>query len=240
MKAPKHYSPVQIRRVANQVWETLDPSAKGHSISPLFDMISSYPIRTAEIEGLTFQSAAQFLSSETGQIVPVPEDGNQTLAGFLFIQRYRTTLYGCILVEKFDSVVRRRFSAAHELGHYLLHFLPMLDSQPSIHDMVLAEGLTYSDESPEDLPSGKLAVIQSPEQDFRFNFVGDEVVEREANQFAAELLVPEERCKQVYQSFSKKYGIQRPVLIKRLATEFLVSVEAMKWRLMTLRLHSYQ
>lgn len=240
MNVPKHYSAAQIQKVANKVWECLDLSARDHSISPLYDMIGSYPIRTAEIERLTYRSAAHFLSSETGQIIPVPNEGNQALAGFLFIQRYRNSFYGCILVEKFDSVVRRRFSAAHELGHYLLHFLPMLESQPDQPDLIIAEGLTYSKDSSDDLPTGKLAMIQSPEQDTTFNFVGDEAVEREANQFAAELLIPEERCKQVYQSFSKKYGIQRPVLIKRLATEFLVSADAMKWRLMALRVHTYQ
>ena len=98
--------------------------------------------------------------------------------------------------------------------------------------------MTYSDKSPEDLPKGQLALIQSPTVNSEFNFVGDDDVEREANQFAAELLIPEERCKLMYQSFSEKYGAQRPVLIKRLATEFLVSAEAMKWRLMALKLHS--
>jgi Zn-dependent peptidase ImmA (M78 family) len=240
MRVPKHYSPVQIQRAANEVLATLDLSVRDYSISPLYEMIGSYPIRTAEIERLTFKSAAQFLSSETGQVVPVPDDDNQALAGFLFIQRYHHAFYGCILVEKHDSVVRRRFSAAHELGHYLLHFLPMLDSEPDWRDMVLAEGLTYPEESSEDLPIGKLAVIPSPEQNVQFNFVGNETLEREANQFAAELLIPEEKCQQMYHSFSKKYGVQRPVLIKRLATEFLVSAESMKWRLMALKLHPYK
>lgn len=240
MKPLKRYSNVQIQRAANNVWESLDHSPKDQSISPLYDMISSYPIRTSEITDLTFQSAAHFLSTETGQRVPIPENGNQPLAGFLFIQRYRSAFYGCILVEKFDPIVRRRFSAAHELGHYLLHFLPMLDSQPISQDMILAEGLTYSNEIPEELPTGKLALIQSSEIAPEFNFVGNDQVEREANQFAAQLLMPEVRCKEMYQLFSEKYGVQRPVLIKRLATEFLVSAEAMKWRLIALKLHPYQ
>ena len=127
MEILKHYSRSQIKRSANKVRDALGISEEARSISPLSDMISSFPIRTAEISELTFRSAAQFLSSETGQVVPIPQNGSQALAGFLFIQRYRSTLYGCILVEKLDLVVRRRFSAAHELGHYLLHFLPMLN-----------------------------------------------------------------------------------------------------------------
>ena len=237
MNTIKRYNPVQIRDAANKVWENLDPAPMMLGISPLYEMIGSYPIRSAEIDGLTFQSAADFLTTETGQVISVPEDSDQELAGFLFIQRYRKVFYGCILVEKRDPVVRRRFSAAHELGHYLLHFLPVLESQPADIDLILTEGLTYSKESPEDLPEGKLAILESPDQDTRFSFIGDEVVEREANQFAAEVLIPDETCKQIYQSFSQKYGTKRPVLIKMLATEFLVSVEAMRWRLIALKLH---
>ena len=233
-----HYSSAQIRNCANKVWENLDPSVKESRISPLYEMIGSYPIRTTEIQRLTFQSAAQFLNSESGQTVPIPENGDQELAGFLFIQRYQKIFYGCILVEKCDSVVRRRFSAAHELGHYLLHFLPLLESQPVQSDLILAEGLAYSKESPEDLPIGKLAMLEAPNQDTRFNFIDDKVVEHEANRFAAELLIPEDMCRQMYQSFSQKYGTKRAVLTKRLATEFLVSPDAMKWRLIGLRLHA--
>jgi Zn-dependent peptidase ImmA (M78 family) len=236
MNPIKRYTPDQIRNTANKVWENLDSAPMMLGISPLYEMIGSYPIRSAEIEGLTFQSAADFLTSETGQVIPIPEDGSQELAGFLFIQRYRRIFYGCILVEKRDSVVRRRFSAAHELGHYLLHFLPVLEAQPVNVDLILAEGLTYSQESPDDLPEGKLAILELPDQQTHFNFISDPVVEREANQFAAELLIPEETCKQMYQSFSQKYGTRRPVLTKRLATEFLVSADAMKWRLIGLKL----
>lgn len=237
MNTNKHYTPRQIQEKAEHVWENLDPIPMMLGISPLYEMIGSYPIRTAEIEGLTFQSAANFLTSETGQIIPIPENSSQELAGFLLIQRYRKTFYGCILVEKRDSIVRRRFSAAHELGHYLLHFLPVLDARPSTYDLILAEGLTYNRETPEELPTGKLAVLESPNQDTRFDFIGDEIVEHEANQFAAELLIPEHICRQKHQAFSQKYGTKRLVLTKRLATEFLVSPEAMKWRLIALKLY---
>ena len=236
MKVTKRYTSRQIRDIANSVWSNLHPAPMMFGISPLYEMISSYPIRTAEIDGLTFQSATDFLTSETGQVIPMPGEGDQPLAGFLFIQRYRKAFYGCILVEQRDSVVRRRFSAAHELGHYLLHFLPALEFRSSNIDLILAEGLTYPKESMEDLPIGKLAMIEAPNQDVHFNFIGNELVEREANQFAAELLVPEGTCKLMYQSFSQKYGTKRQILTKRLATEFLVSAEAMKWRLAALKL----
>ncbi len=238
MIATKRYTSHQIRDVANSIWLNLDPGPMALSISPLYEMISSYPIRTAEITGLTFQSATDFLTTETGQVIPVPENGDQLLAGFLFIQRFRSSFYGCILVEQGDPIVRRRFSAAHELGHYLLHFLPILESLPSSADLILAEGLIYSKDSPDDLPTGKLAMVGSPNQDVNFNFIGNDLVEHEANQFAAELLIPEAACKIIHQSFSQKYGTKRQILSKRLATEFLVSAEAMRWRLSALKLQS--
>lgn len=49
--------------------------------------------------------------------------GHDELAGFLYVN----TSYGCIFVEANDRLTRRRFSVAHELGHYLLHFLPLLE-----------------------------------------------------------------------------------------------------------------
>ncbi len=234
----KRYTSHQIRNVANSMWLSLDPGHLALSISPLYEMLSAYPIRTAEIIGLTFQSATDFLTSETGQVIPVPENGDQPLAGFLFIQRFRSAFYGCILVEQGDPIVRRRFSAAHELGHYLLHFRPILESLPGDADLILAEGLTYSKDSPDELPSGKLAMVDSPNRDVQFNFIGNDLVEREANQFAAELLIPEAACNIIYESFSQKYGTKRQILTKRLATEFLVSAEAMRWRLATLKLQS--
>lgn len=238
MNMTSPYMPAQIKSIVNQLLENTHTPYKENNITPLYDVVGSYPIRIAEIEDLSFRTAAQFLSSEAGQSVPLPENEKQELAGFLFIQRYRNTLYGCILVEKKDSIARRRFSVAHELGHYLLHFLPTLESQHVSQDLVFTEGLTYSGNLTDDLPAGKLALIQSSENLSEFNFIGNELAEKEANQFAAELLIPESRCKDVYRDFTKKYGVQRPVLIKRLATEFLVSAEAMKWRLMALKLHS--
>jgi Zn-dependent peptidase ImmA (M78 family) len=236
VEAIKSYTDHQIQDLADSVWSKLDPLPETKGISPLFEMISLYPIRVVEINGLTFQSAADFLTAETGQIIPVPQNFNQSLAGFLFIQRYRKTFYGCILVEQRDFIVRRRFSAAHEFGHYLLHFLPLLESQSSDNDLILIEGLSYSKDSVEELPAGKLAIIESPNNNIVFSFIDDAIIEREANRFAAELLIPEDACKSIYQSFSLKYGKKHLVLAKRLATEFLVSLEAMKWRLVALNL----
>ena len=57
-------------------------------------------------------------------------------------------------------------------------------------------------------------------------------MEDEANQFAAELLMPEAACRALAQRYG---GRSNP---RRLATEFLVSGAAMRWRLKQLGLAS--
>jgi Zn-dependent peptidase ImmA (M78 family) len=64
-------------------------------------------------------------------------------------------------------------------------------------------------------------------------------MEREANQFAAELLMPPEVCAALITHFLSRYGSRRDVLAKRLATELLVSQTAMLNRLKYLRLPDY-
>jgi hypothetical protein len=55
-------------------------------------------------------------------------------------------------------------------------------------------------------------------------------MEAEANQFAAELLMPEAACRALVQQLGKQANP------RRLAPEFLVSVSAMTWRLRSLGL----
>ena len=57
-------------------------------------------------------------------------------------------------------------------------------------------------------------------------------MEDEANQFAAELLMPEAACRALAQHYGRRASP------RRLATDFLVSVAAMHWRLRQLGLAS--
>ena len=86
-----------------------------------------------------------------------------------------------------------RFSAAYELGHYILHFLPLLarGRRSSSEALVLTEGLSYNADSEEEegIPFGQPldardAILESAS----FRSISNKW--NEANQFAAELLMP--------------------------------------------------
>ena len=102
-----------------------------------------------------------------------------------------------------DVLARRRFTAAHELGHFVLH---------------------------KDRMAGFIADADISETD---EANGD--MEREANRFAAELLMPKEVIEARAEELEKEHGAcPRVVLAYRLASELLVSREAMRYRLKTL------
>jgi hypothetical protein len=210
-------------------------------IVPLYDLVGAYPIRVAELGDLTYQHAIKFLAAETGQTIPVPGTEGRPLAGFLYIYEYTGLFYGCILVKKNDPVARRRFSVAHELGHYILHFMPLLKRQfqdTAPEALILAEGLTYNDESEAatDLPLGQLTFTRGVKP--RHLKLMDDIqqMEEEANQFAAELLMPAPACRTLVEHYHARYSNRRPVLARRLAGEFLVSQQAMRRRLTDLDL----
>jgi hypothetical protein len=95
---------------------------------------------------------------------------------------------------------RRRFTAAHELGHAVLHRERM----------------------------GRFKVDESIREDT----VDADEMEREANRFAVELLMPAEVLVARGAELHSEYGCcPRGVLVYRLAAEFLVSREAMRYRL---------
>lgn len=127
-------------------------------------------------------------------------DVDEPLAGFLFV----TPSVGLIFVNGSDPVPRQRFTAAHELGHFVLHRREM-GGRVSIADT-------------------PASVEVSDEQSDRH--------EREANRFAVELLMPAGVCKARAAAFQDTFGIcPRGPLAYRLAAELLVSREAMRYRL---------
>jgi Zn-dependent peptidase ImmA (M78 family) len=203
-------------------------------IVPLRELVIAYPIRLAEIPNMTYRRVAEFLTAESGRSIIIPDNEDQPLAGFL----YAVSLNSCILVKKNDPITRRRFSAAHELGHYVLHFLPQLEqiSQANSSEaLILSEGLSYNDddEMANMMPSGQLTFTRGLKSHVAENL---QQMEREANQFAAELLMPATVCEELAERYGNRFGSRRTVLTRRLATELLVSQEAMKWRLKELGL----
>jgi Zn-dependent peptidase ImmA (M78 family) len=224
-----------IANAIADVWENAGFSKPTSGIVPLYELIGSYPILVAEIENLTYRHAAEFLIAETGQPVAVPLGGDQQLSGFMYAYMFGGTFYGCILLEKRDLITRRRFSAAHELGHYVLHFLPELINlnDHDETDVIFTEGLTYGDEedTQNEIPSGQVIVDELIP---RFMLLDNSNMEIQANQYAAELLMPKSVCVELINKHREESGGMQDILIKRLATEFLVSREAMKWRLINL------
>ncbi len=130
-------------------------------------------------------------------------DVDEELAGFLFV----TPSVGLVFVNASDPVPRQRFTAAHELGHFVLHRAEM-GGRVSRADTPAAIELT-------DAQSDRL--------------------EREANWFAAELLMPVEVCRARAAAFRETYhACPRSPLAYHLAAEVLVSREAMRFRLQDL------
>jgi Zn-dependent peptidase ImmA (M78 family) len=172
----------------------------------------------------------------SGQAIDMPEETDVALAGFLYAWPYRNAVWGCLLVEQHDIVERRRFSAAHELGHYMLHFRPAIQAEREHgRRLTMAEGLSYRDQSDDKdaaLPTGASSYTHDADTQITMPFDDTARMEDEANQFAAELLMPEAACRALAQHYGRRASPRRQ------ATEFLVSVAAMHWRLKQLGLAS--
>ena len=125
----------------------------------------------------------------------------EKLAGFLFFAGH----VGLAFVNADDILPRRRFTAAHELGHAVLH----------------------RDRMGRYLADTEITMRETDD--------ATEEIEREANQFAAELLMPVEVCQARADELRREHNAcPRFVLAYRLASELLVSREAMRYRLKTL------
>ena len=112
-----------------------------------------------------------------------------------------------VVINSRHSKARKRFTIAHEVGHYVLHKSVEKETYPVFVDKVKVYFRNNNDEG-EYYDHGK---------------------EMEANAFAAEILMPKRLLKEYIEEndldISKKSGI------KTLATEFEVSQQAMEYRL---------
>ncbi len=137
------------------------------------------------------------------QYVPDLRVGEREYAAFLDAERR------LVAIEANHHEHRRRFSLAHEIGHFVLHYLPRVTLQSHFRC------------SPEDMEvDGPPAATADRAQHLR--------QEWEANLFAGELLMPEKPLLAMYRVTGGK--------ISRLARHFNVSPQAMEIRLKRLPL----
>lgn len=126
---------------------------------------------------------------------------DEALAGFLYV----TSSAGFVFVNADDPVPRRRFTAAHELGHFVLHRNEM---------------------------GGRVSIGDTPATVVEVEDETASAMERQANYFAAELLMPEDVCRDRASAFRRQYAVcPRSPFAYHLAAELLVSSEAMRYRL---------
>jgi hypothetical protein len=138
----------RILAAVESVWSDAAYDRPKTAIVPLYDLVASYPIWVSEIANLSIERASSYIVEKTGQKPELGLESHGSLSGFFYAYLYRGTFVGCILVEKWDKVERRRFSVAHELGHYKLHFEPWLAQlEPDQQDegILITDAMIYAD-----------------------------------------------------------------------------------------------
>jgi hypothetical protein len=213
---------------------------KAATIAPLRELVRAFPIRVVEIQSLTYISAYEFIENATGQPILTNDTEARRLAGFLYATGNTPETALCLmLVEANDPIPRRRFTAAHELGHFILHFLTALDVEfnPYGEELTFVENTTYPDEieANEDMPAGEAFFTRGYEQ-YEYSDKSLEHIEAEANAFATNLLMPEAVCKVLFNYYVSRCNYMESAVIKSLSTQLLVSQQAMRWRLRQLNL----
>ena len=137
------------------------------------------------------------------RIAPFPMDNE--VSGVLLIDNNGQPTIGYNITE---SRVRRRFTLAHEIGHYTCHVQPGTSSKVFV-----------------DKDFKVMFRSKNPEP-------GDIRMEQEANAFAASLLMPEFLLWE--KITDKEFDLNNEESIRELAKAFDVSVSAMSYRLLNL------
>jgi hypothetical protein len=190
-----------VRELRNRLALPVDPTRRGPVPLNLFfeNMVGPRVAHFARPD-VTSRTVVEHLRSQGVPVFDV-EESDEPLVGFLFRSGNAAWAYVCN--DEKNPISRQRFTAAHELGHAVLH---------------------------RDRMKGYIADKQVLDMD-----EGTNEMEREANRFAAELLMPHEVIEARADELMKEHGAcPRLVLAYRLASELLVSREAMRYRLNTL------
>jgi hypothetical protein len=162
---------------------------------------------------------AKMLLQEIGfdEITEIPMDIFVAALGATLIEEPLTNSDGKIIRGNTKTLIkvnsdikfeeRKRFTIAHEIGHYILHNKLELD----VHNET----------------SNSLNWFNSAEQQAKKG-----IQEWEANDFAAELLMPEALVRK--ETFRKKFS---PDLVKQLSTRFKTSITSIIYRLLSLDIY---
>jgi Zn-dependent peptidase ImmA (M78 family) len=182
-----------------------------------------YPLAIQEVAGLDAKRAHAEIS-KLGGVSADPPDHNHKLAGYLFMRDDA----GVILVEGRDSGEgRKRFTKAHELGHFVLQVLQKREERAT-PDLFAPHHATRRFFRSECTSEDLTRVGPTSREDW--------LAEVRANYFAAELLMPADeitvQLRQVAGLGARPSGEE---LIATLSRHFDVSRAAMEVRLADLQ-----
>jgi len=148
-------------------------------------------------------------------------------------QKLKSNVSGLLVIENnkptigFNSNhpnVRQRFTIAHEIGHYILHREAM--------KLFIEKTFPYSHTE-----KYSVAVYRKDKNDPNTN---NPVLEKEANAFAAALLIPEDFVKEELTKFDFDLSDVENIALIKLSEKFDVSLQAMSFRLANLGLFQLQ
>jgi Zn-dependent peptidase ImmA (M78 family) len=187
-------------------------------------IVFCYPLAIQELAGLDTKRARAEIS-KLGGASGDPPDHNHKLAGYLFVRDDA----GVILVEGHDSSEgRKRFTKAHELGHFVLQALEKREERTATPDLFARPQATRRFFRTECTPEDLTRSAPTPREDW--------LAEARANYFAAELLMPVDEIGKQLRRFGETRA-QPPAreLIAALSRHFGVSRAAMEVRLTDLQ-----
>ena len=179
---------------------------------PLDRLIGDFALEHEEIPALTRARVAESLARFGIDCDSLPAD-QTPLAGFICAG----PRLGAVFVSRDDPLTRRRFSAAHELGHYLLHF-----------DRDRDDAFAHDD------TADTLDPLADPAEGE--DWLDLAAMEREANRFAAELLMPADTVRRIVATLAQRRRLTDTFLTNQIAADLLVSRQAARWRLRELSL----
>lgn len=214
------------------------------ALDALTVMISeTYPIAVHEIEDLDILKISRAVKSFGGELVTSTLDSYMALAGFLYAHRGG----GVIFIERGDGEERRKFSLAHELGHFINdYYEPVYLKYEASNTLPLfTEDRTAETQqviaarcSPVDIYGGGeptarqnveppvKALVEQLHREQKARFA-----EIRANLFAAELLMPMDECARI----ESRCRAENRDIVRELRVEFGVSHQAATYRVAELQ-----